>query len=76
MHIATRSHAGRPRLAVEASPRGGFTLRFRNRHGEKRVQLTRKQAAELAERLERALERTQPARLDADEECWLDPQIM
>jgi len=75
MHTVTRSHAVRRRLAVEASPRG-FTLCFRNRHGDKRVQLTRKQAAELAERLNRALERSQPARLDADEECWLDPQIM
>lgn len=73
MHTATRSHAAR--LAVETSPRG-FTLCFRNRHGQKRVQLTRKQAAALAERLNRALERSQPARLDQDEECWLDPQIM
>ena len=75
MHTATRSPAPRRRSTVETSPRG-FTLCFRNRHGEKRVQLTRKQAAELAERLNRALERSQPARLDADEECWLDPQIM
>ena len=75
MHTATRSHAARPRLAVETSTRG-FTLCFPNRHGQKRVQLTRKQAAELAERLNRALERSQPARLDQDEECWLDPQIM
>lgn len=75
MHTATRSHAVRRRLAVEASPRG-FTLSFRNRHGEKRVQLTRKQAAELAERLNRALERSQPPRLDQDEDRWLDPQIM
>ena len=75
MHTATRSHASRRRLAVETSPRG-LTLCFRNRHGQKRLQLTRKQAAELAERLNRALERSQPARLDQDEECWLDPQIM
>ena len=75
MHTATRSHATRRRLAVETSPRG-LTLCFRNRHGQKRLQLTRKQAAELAERLNRALERSQPARLDQDEECWLDPQIM
>jgi hypothetical protein len=73
MPTATRSHAAR--LAVEISPRG-FTLCLRNRHGQKRVQLTRKQAAELAERLSRALERSKPARLDQDEECWLDPQIM
>jgi hypothetical protein len=75
MHTATRSHAARPRLAVETSPRG-FTLCFRNQHGQKRVQLTRQQAAALAERLNRALERSQPARLDQDEERWLDPQIM
>jgi hypothetical protein len=75
MHTATRSHAARRRPAAESSPRG-FTLCFRNRHGQKRVQLTRKQAAELAERQNRALERSQPARLDQDEECWLDPQIM
>lgn len=75
MHTVTRSHAVRPRLAVETSPRG-FTLCFRNRHGQKRVTLTRRQAAELAERLNRVLERSQPPRLDADEECWLDPQIM
>ena len=75
MHTATRSHATGRRLAVETSPRG-FTLCFRNRHGQKRLPLTRKQAAELAERLNRALERSQPARLEPDEECWLDPQIM
>ena len=75
MHTATRSHAARRRLAVETSPRG-FTLCFRNLHGQKRVQLTRKQAAELAERLNRALERSEPPRLDADEDRWLDPQIM
>ena len=73
MHTATRS--ARRRSTVEISPRG-FTLSFRNRHGDKRVQLTRKQAAELAERLNRALERSQPARLDQDEDRWLDPQIM
>ena len=75
MHTVTRSHAVRPRLAVDKSPRG-FTLCFRNRHGQKRVTLTRRQAAELAERLNCALERSEPPRLDADEECWLDPQIM
>lgn len=75
MHTATRSRAGRQRLTVEAAPRG-FTLSFRNRHGQKRVQLTRKQVAELAERLNRALERSQPPRLDQDEDRWLDPQIM
>jgi hypothetical protein len=75
MHTATRSHSARPRLAVEASARS-VTLYFRNRHGQKRVQLTRKQAAELAERLSRALEPSPPTRLDQDEECWLDPQVM
>jgi hypothetical protein len=75
MHTATRSHAARPRLAVEASSRG-FTLCFRNRHGQKRVQLTRKQAAALAERLNRALERTQAPRPEVEEDVWLDPQIM
>jgi hypothetical protein len=75
MHTATRSHAARLRLAVEASARG-VTLLFRNRHGQKHVQLTRKQAAELAERLNRALAPSRPVRLDQDEECWLDPQIM
>jgi hypothetical protein len=75
MHTATRSHAARPRLAVETSSRG-FTLYFRNRHGQKRVQLTRKQAAALAERLNRALERSQPPRSEVEEEVWLDPQVM
>ena len=75
MHTATRSHAARPRPAVETSPRG-VTLCFRNRHGQRRVQLTRKQATELAERLNRALAPSPPMRLDQDEEVWLDPQIM
>ena len=75
MITATRSHGARRRPAVEPSPRG-FVLCLWNRKGLRRVELTRKQAAELAERLNRALERSQPSRLDQDEERWLDPQIM
>ena len=74
MITARRPHTPR-RPEVEASAHG-FTLCFRNRNGQKRVQLTRKQAVTLAERLNRALERSQPPRPEVDEECWLDPQIM
>ena len=74
MITARRPHSGcRPEVEPSAH---GFTLCFRNRTGQRRVKLTRKQAVELAERLNRALEHSQPARLDQDEECWLDPQIM
>ena len=69
-----RIHTAR-RPEVEPSAHG-FTLCFRNRNGQKRVQLTRKQAVTLADRLNRALERSQPPRPESDEECWLDPQIM
>ena len=75
MITATRSHAARRRPAVEASPRG-FVLCLWNRKGLRRVELTRKQAAALAERLDRALGRSEPPRPDADDERWLDPQIM
>jgi len=76
MHTETRSHAPRRRPELEPSPRG-FVLRLWTRRGLRRVELTRKQAAALAERLNCALERSQPARLAPDdEECWLDPQIM
>ena len=75
MITATRSHAARRRPAVEPSPRG-FILCLRNRKGLRRVELTRKQAAALAERLNRALGHSEPPRPAVDEERWLDPQIM
>jgi hypothetical protein len=74
MITARRSHSA-SRLELEPSARG-FILRLWNRQGRRRVELTRKQAAALAERLNRALEPSQPPRPDVDEECWLDPQIM
>lgn len=74
MITARRPHSA-CRPEVEPSEHG-FTLCFRNRTGQRRVKLTRKQAVTLAERLNRALERSQPPRPEADEETWLDPQIM
>ena len=56
MITATRSHGARRRPAVETSKRG-FTLCLWNRKGLRRVDVTRKQAAALAERLNRALDR-------------------
>ena len=75
MITATRSQGARRHPAVEPSKRG-FTLCLWNRKGLRRVELTRKQAAELAERLNRALGAGEPSRPDVDEERWLDPQIM
>ena len=75
MITATRSQGARRRPAVEPSKRG-FTLCLWNRQGLRRVELTRKQAAALAERLNRALGPGEPPRSDADEDRWLDPQIM
>jgi hypothetical protein len=74
MITARRSHSAR-RLEVEPSARG-FILRLWNRQGLRRVELTRKQAAALAERLNRALERSELPRPEVDEDRWLDPQIM
>ena len=75
MITATRSQGARRHPAVEPSKRG-FTLCLWNRKGLRRVELTRKQAAALTERLNCALERSRPSRLDQDDERWLDPQIM
>ena len=74
MITARRLHSA-CRPEVEGSAHG-FTLCFRNRDGQRRVKLTRKQASALAEQLNRALERSQPPCPEADEERWLDPQIM
>ena len=75
MITATRPHAARRRPAVEPSKRG-VTLCLWTPKGLRRVELTRKQAAALAERLARTLGPCEPPRPDEDEERWLDPQIM
>jgi hypothetical protein len=71
----TRSHAAHRRSTVETSPRG-YTLYIRDRKGLKRVELTRKQAQALADRLQHALARSRPEPLELDQDRWLDPQIM
>jgi hypothetical protein len=75
MIAATRPHGAQRRATVEPS-KHGVTLCLWSHKGLKRVELTRKQAAALAERLNRALGLTAPPRADEDEERWLDPQIM
>ena len=75
MITATRSQSARRRPEVETS-KHGVTLCLWNRKGLRRVELTRKQAAALAERLNRALGPNAPPRAEEDDERWLDPQIM
>ncbi|HTK95656.1 MAG TPA: hypothetical protein VL382_08445 [Terriglobales bacterium] len=76
MSTATRRHHVVHRHQPVEPCAHGFTLYLRNHKRTTRVEITRKQAAALADRLARALARRNPERFEIDEDRWLDPEIM
>jgi hypothetical protein len=70
--VTTRHH---PRTAIERS-RHGFRVSLPKGKRSVSVDLTRKQALALEERLNDALHHSEPHPLREDEDRWLDPQIM
>lgn len=74
MSTVRTHHRHHERELVERSRRG-FMLSIRKHSGTVRFELTRHQAEELEHRLAAAL-RAESLGVEADEDRWLDPQIM
>jgi hypothetical protein len=77
MTCAVRSAAATPWLSLKAS-RNGFLLRIAAGRGRTQIELTRKQAQILVERLGAALRRDQlaPPAAFEDPDAWRDPEIL